>query len=165
RAAALDPQGTEGLYWGAAARGRMAMDAGGGRAVRLVAEARALAERVLAADSLHAGAHHVLGKIDLEIRKLSGLKRWLGHRMDGGAVIADASWERARAHLERAVALDPEEVVYRLDLGDLLERRGEKEAAAAQFEAALSAPRRHPFDAALQAEARARLDRLTGEAL
>lgn len=62
-ALALRPEGIEGHYWLAVATGVLAQVEGGKAKVRWGEEAWREAVWVLETDSLHAGAHHLLGKV------------------------------------------------------------------------------------------------------
>src|SRR5205823_2979622 len=63
-AARLRPERVEGHYWLAAAMGRRALHADMRTTVRLAGAVLESANRALAIDSLHAGAHDVLGKLN-----------------------------------------------------------------------------------------------------
>lgn len=122
-ALALDSANVEARYWWAAAAG-MAGDVEGGRTkVRLVAEAWDEAGRVLEADSTHAGAHHLRGRINAGVQRTSAILRFIARTLLGAETVSQTSWEGAVHHLERAATLDPEVPLYHYDLalvyGDL----------------------------------------------
>lgn len=116
RARAVEPNGAEGASWLAVALGRQALGEGPQGRVRLAVEIREVALDVLRVDSLSAAAHHVLGEWNAEIRRISGVERWLARNLLGGDVFSEASWEAAMYHLERSVELNPAGLVHHLDL-------------------------------------------------
>jgi tetratricopeptide (TPR) repeat protein len=115
-ARAVDPDGAEGASWLAIALGRQALGEGPQGRVRLAVEIREVALDALRVDSLSAAAHHVLGEWNAEIRRISGLERWLARNLLGGGVFSEASWEAALRHLERAVELNPAGLIHHLGL-------------------------------------------------
>ncbi|MDP2957537.1 MAG: hypothetical protein Q8N53_14020 [Longimicrobiales bacterium] len=146
RARLADPSGVEGAEWLAIALGRQALDGGPRARVRLAVEVREAALAALALDSANAGAHHVLGVWHAEVRRLSGLERWLARRLPGGAVFEEASWEVAEGHLLTSVALDPGGLIHRVDLARLYRDTGRAEEARAQLREALGRPAIEPVD-------------------
>jgi hypothetical protein len=116
RALALDSAGAQPAFALGLVLGNTALTKGIKARVRMAVEVRALALRALAADSTHDGAHHLLGRWHAEVRRLSGFERLIAKTVLGGGVFGDASWASARAHLERAVALDSTRIFHRLDL-------------------------------------------------
>jgi tetratricopeptide (TPR) repeat protein len=162
RASELEPNRSEGHFWLAASLGRRALSAGVRERAALAGRILTSAERVLQIDSLHAGAHHVLGKLNMEVMGLSGVARWVARRFMGNPALEYSSWEKARDHLERAVELDGDVVVYRLDLARLYRERGEFVLAREQIDTLLGFPVREPFDEQSFAEAEALRDRLGG---
>ena len=101
--------------------------------MRLAVEVREAALEALALDSANAGAHHVLGVWHAEVRRLSGVERWLARRLLGGAIFEEASWEAAEGHLLTSVALDPGGLIHHQDLAKLYLDRGRTEEARFQL--------------------------------
>ena len=82
----------------------------------------------MAIDPEHDGAYHVLGMWHAEIRRLSGIERFFAKTFLGGGFMDRASWDSAAVHMERAVALKPEDLQHRFDLAGVymdLERYAE----------------------------------------
>lgn len=154
RARLADSTRIEGHFWRTAARGRQALHSGITESAGVAAEVYAGALEVLAMDSLYAPAHHLLGKLSYEIVILSGVKRFFGRRILGDSPLADAGWEDARRHYERAVALHPHRILYRVDLALLYIRRDLPDLARAQLREALDLPAIHPYERGIQEEAR-----------
>jgi tetratricopeptide (TPR) repeat protein len=156
-AARLRPDRIEGHYWMAAAMGRRALHADIRTTARLARAVDESATRALAIDSLHAGAHDVLGKLNSEVRTLPAIYRFVAGRLLGVSVARHTSWALAEQHLRRAVELDPTMIIYRLDLGQLYVRTGRMTDAERVLRAASTLPRIHPPDAEFQREALALL--------
>lgn len=157
RARAVRPEGIDGRYWEVAALGRVAMNAG-------LRDASGYAERIrdgavwlLDREPNHAGAHHALGRLYFELMSISAISRFLGRTFTGGTALDEASWSCARVHLERAVELEPDMLLYQLDLARLYRERGEARQARAILEALADAPIRQPPDRVFRAEVRAML--------
>lgn len=160
RAVARRPDGIEGLYFQAALTGRRAMNANPRYAVELAQLAYDDAHRILAIDSLHGGAHNVLGKLNYEVMSLSRIERFLARLLMGNAAIRDTGWDQAEHHLERAATLWPELVLFEYDLAALHEKRGRDDEARAALERALGLPVLHPPDTRFKERAQALLDEI-----
>lgn len=157
RAVALRPDGIDGVYWRGVASGRRAMNAGPGHAVELAEVVYQDAHTLLAADSLHGGAHNMLGKLNYEIMGLSRVKRLIARTFMGNDALDDTSWENAEYHLHRAAEVWPDFVLFHFDLGQLYEKRDRRELAVREMLHTLALPAVHPTDLGLQAQARALL--------
>lgn len=153
RAVAADSASLEARYWLSAALGRKALLEGARTRVRLAGEIRDLADWILARDSTHAGAHHVLGMWHAEIRSLRSVTRFFAEHLLGGDEFDDASWDAAIRHLERAVELDPDMLLFRLDLARVTAQRDRREDARAQLREILERPSIHPIDPRMKQEA------------
>lgn len=160
RALALDSAGVWPGFALGVVLGNVALTRGLKERVRMAVEIRELALRAIAADSTHDGAHHLLGRWHAEVRRLSGLKRMIAKSILGGGVFGKASWSEARAHLERAVALDPARIFHRLDLGKICLDLGDLACAAAAFRSAGELPARYAIDPQYQREAAGLLARI-----
>jgi tetratricopeptide (TPR) repeat protein len=154
RAVAVQPDGIDGRYWRGAAHGRRAMNASPGYATELAQQVWDDAHAILAVDSLHGGAHNLLGKLSYEVMSLSRFERAIGRVFMGNEALSSASWESAEFHLEAAATHWPELVLFHFDLGQLHRKRGNDEEARAAFQRALETVAEHPTDLELQAQAR-----------
>lgn len=154
------PAALEARYWEVAALGRLALAAGRRERAGYAEELRRGATDILRRDPDHAGAHHALGVLYMEIMKLSGLSRFLGRTLLGGEAMDEASWERAERHLRRAVEVDPGSLLFRLDLARLHLARDRKEGARRLLVQVRDAEARAPPERVFQAEARRLLEEL-----
>lgn len=153
RATTLAPSNARALFALGMVLGNSALTRGIKQRVRLAVEIRDLALRALAADSTHDGAHHLLGRWHYEVKRLSGLQRFVARTFLGGGVMASASWAEAREHLARAVALDPTRIYHRLDLARVELATEDLAAARAELEAIALLPARVAADATNRREA------------
>jgi FimV-like protein len=156
RARGVGPSEVEGSEWLSIALGRLALEEGLKARARLAAEIRSAALETLALDSLNAGAHHVLGEWHAEIRRLSGIERWVAKTMLGVDDVGEASWDCAVLHLERSVALAPAALVHHLDLARTYLDLGREDDARRELSEVLRRPVLDSVDP-LQKEAAQRL--------
>jgi tetratricopeptide (TPR) repeat protein len=160
RAVGVRPDGIDGLYWRGAAEGRRALNAGSDYAADLVQRVYDDAHAILALDSLHGGAHNLLGRVSYEIMDLPRIARFFARRLVGNEALHDSSWEDAELHLRRAAELWPDNVLFQLDLGDLYQRRGRDEEAQDVFRRVVEMPSVHPADDYFKNSARRFLEEL-----
>jgi tetratricopeptide (TPR) repeat protein len=160
RAVRLAPNVAPALFSLGLVLGNEALTRGIKDRVRMAGEIRSLALRALAADSTSDGAHHLLGRWNYEVLTLSGLEQFVAKSFLGGAVFREASWDEARRHLERAVAIDSTRIFHRLDLARLYAAREQPAAARAQLDRILRLPDRFAADTIYRREAGELLARL-----
>lgn len=137
----------------ALALGQAGLSHGARDRVRDAATIREAALRALALDPDHDGAWHVLGRWHADIRRLSGVERFVARRILGGATFGDATWEGAIRALEQAVALRPDWIFHRLDLALVLRDAGRSPEALPHLEAIPSLPIRDAADGRYRAQA------------
>ena len=154
RAVAVRPDGLDALYWRGAAEGRRALNAGNDYASRLVQRVFDDAHAILAVDSLHAGAHNLLGRVNYEIMDLSLVERFLARRLVSNQALQESSWESAALHLRRAAELEPASVLFWLDLGQFYLRRGREDDARTVFRRVTEMRSVHPPDDVFKSVAR-----------
>jgi len=116
RAIKADSTGADGHFMLAADLGRYSRTRGGRERVRFAKIIYDEAAKALKLDSLHDGAHHVIGAWHAEVRRLSGIQRFFAKALFGAGFMDIAAWDSATAHLERAVQLKPEHIYHRLEL-------------------------------------------------
>ena len=163
RAVAERPQGIDGLYWRGAAEGRRALNAGNDYASRLVQRVFDDAHAILALDSLHAGAHNLLGRVNYEVMDLSRVERFMARMLVSNQAIRESSWESAALHLRRAAELDGSNVLYWLDLGQLYMRRGRDQDAVTVLHRVTEMHSLHPPDDVFKDTARRWLQELESQ--
>ncbi len=98
-------------------------------------EIRAAAERAIELDVSNDLAWFVLGRWNYELANLGGGTRFFAETFFGS--LPDASNERAVECLERSVALDPNRLMYRAELGRSYAAVGRKGEARKELEAAV----------------------------
>ena len=150
----LRPNGIEGLYWRGFAAGRRAMNARASYAVALAQIVHQDAHDILASDSLHGGAHNMLGKLNYEVMSLSWFERTIAKMFMGNKALDAISWQNAEYHLARAVETWPDLILFQFDMGQLHRKRGRREEAIGSFRQVMSLGAVHPIDRKLQDEAR-----------
>ncbi len=146
RAVASRPGGAEGHFALAASLGRAALMAGPEERVRRAIVIRNEALRALSIDPRHDGAHHILGRWNAEIMRLPGVTRFFAKHFLGARVFGQASWDRAIAHMERAVALAPGRIFHHLALADIYIETGRVRDAEVQLRVVDSLPVREALD-------------------
>ena len=119
-----------------------------------------MATTALDRDPDHAGAHHVMGRLNLEAMSLSGVARMIATHFYGSDMLRRTSWEQAERHLRRAVALEPKHQYHRLWLARLYIERGEEDDARRLLEQVIAANARTPLDRKWQEEAAEELQSL-----
>jgi tetratricopeptide (TPR) repeat protein len=160
QAIAVKPNDADGHFALARALGRKALSLGTMDRIRYAKLIRLEALEALKYDSLHSGALHVLGSWNAEVMRVNGLERAFAKKFLGAEVFSQASWEEAQRLLEKAVSLDPERLVHRLDLAAVYADRGNKVKAREQYTYILTAPVRDLNDPIYKKKAADRLKKL-----
>lgn len=162
QAVAINPTGVEGHFQLSRALGREALSVSARERTGYALDIRKEALAVLELDSLHAGAHHVLGRWHAEIMRLNRFTRMIARTFMGGDVFGEASWSEAVRLMERAVTLEPNRTVHLLVLGQVYRDAGEKTKARETLQAAIRAPLVDTNDEAYKREAARDLEELGG---
>lgn len=155
RAHEANPRGPDGGEWLAIALGRAALHEGPRSRVRMAVEIREVALATLALDSTNAGAHHVLGEWNAQIRRLSGIERWMAKNLLGGSIFDEASWEEAERHLLLSIRYDPDGLLHYLDLARVYRDLDRGEDALRLVDELLEKPAVAPTDALTKEDAEA----------
>lgn len=137
RTDSLDP---EGHFMLSQALGRLSRTKGGRDRVRFAKQIYNEAARALELDPTHDGAHHVLGAWHAEVMRLGGMAKFFAKTFLGGGFLEKAAWDSAIVHLERAVALKPEDIFHRLELAEVYLERDRLDAARQQLDAIADLP-------------------------
>lgn len=159
-AAQLQPAQAQGWFLIAAALGLRSQYESTRQQVRLGGEMLGLAKTALERDPDHAGAHHIVGRLNLEAMSLSGFGRMIATHLYGSEMLREASWQRAEEHLRRAVRIQPDALHHRLWLARLYQKRGEDDDARRLLEQLMAMPESTALDAIWKAEAAEDLERL-----
>jgi tetratricopeptide (TPR) repeat protein len=146
RALELAPADREMSYWVAAAAGRRADRNDPVLTSKLGREVYERTIAILAADSLHAGAHHALGQVHAEVLRVPAWLRFMAGRVLRVNIMKYASLAAAERHLRRAVELEPQSILYVSDLTHFLGRNGRVSDANTLAARLATLPAVHPFD-------------------
>lgn len=156
----LEPGSAEGWFLVAASLGLRAHYEPTREKIRMAGEMWSHASTALERDPDHAGAHHVLGRLNLEAMTLSGMARMIATHFYGSTLLRHASWQQAEQHLRSAVALEPEALYHRLWLARLYIERDEEDEAEQLLRAIVAAPADSPLDRIWKKEAAEELEDL-----
>jgi tetratricopeptide (TPR) repeat protein len=162
RAVKANPDAPQGHFVIAEAVGLVALDAGVRERVKMAEEIRAQALATVKADSTYAGGWHILGRWSEGVMDLSGPARFFAKAFLGAQVFGEASWKKARDDLARAVRLEPDRIVNRLELGKVYEKTDRPDDARKELQQTLRLPPRDEKDCDYLEEARQLLAKLTG---
>ncbi len=160
RAVAADPASADAWFSLGLSLGKNALTQSKRDQVKTAGEVRTAALKALDLNPRHDGAHHTLGRWNAEIKRLSGLSRFLAKTFLGGSVFNEATWDGAVQHLEQAVSLDSTRIYHHLDLALVYLDRDRNDDAARQLATALRLPVKYALDSVYQARAQAALARL-----
>lgn len=119
RAVRADSLGADGHFALALALGQLSLTQGGRERIRFARLIYDEAAKAVELDPDHGGAYHILGAWHAEVRRLSGLTRFLAKTLFGGGFMGRASWDSAVVHLERSVALRGDYLHHRLELAEV----------------------------------------------
>lgn len=135
RAVSADSTDAEGHFAVARAIGRIALTLGARDRVRYAIAVRESALAALTLNPDHAGALHIMGLWNAEVMRLGRVERFFARSLLGGSQLRHASWNEAARYLERAVAIEPEVIVHRLDLARIYLDVGSVDRAREQLDA------------------------------
>lgn len=156
----IRPTNAEGHFALSRAVGRMALAVGVMERIRFSKIVHTEATEALRADSLHAGALHVMGMWHAEVRRVNGLARAFARAFLGAPLFSKASWDDAQRLLEIAVRVDPTRMVHKLDLAGIYADRGMQERARRLYNEVINAPVIEPNDDLYKKQAADRLKKL-----
>ncbi len=163
RAVRLTPNDARALFSLGLVLGNVALSRGVRERVRMATEIRDLAVQAIAADSTHDGAHHLLGRWNYEVMRLSGVSRFIARSFLGGGAFGKASWEEAQREMERAVEIDPTRIYHRLDLARVYVERKEIDAARKELRKLAELPDKTAADPSYRRQAAELLARIDGQ--
>jgi tetratricopeptide (TPR) repeat protein len=152
RAVQLDPNNAVAVLSLAVCHGKLGTYSDTRTKVKYSRLVREEAERALALDPNYAWAHHVLGRWHREVANLGATARFFVRLFYGG--LPDASVEEAVKHLERAVALQPDDLNHVLELGFAYAAAGDATRARTLWERGLAMTSRGKHDEPAKKRAR-----------
>lgn len=146
RAVELKADGVDGHYWYGVLIGRVGEERGVLVSLFMVDDVVREMETVVRLDPTHAGAHHVLGVL---------------YRVVPGRPLSIGDKKKAVEHAELAVRYAPDDVLYRLGLGEAYQAAGDREAAIRVYREVLAMEVKDPVnDVANKERARQHLKEL-----
>ncbi len=134
RAVQADAKSSMAHFALAKAIGRASLALGKKERVKYAGDVHREATESLRLDSANAGALHVLGRWHAEVMRLSGFSRFMAKNVLGGKTFGEANWKDAVRLMEKAVALEPERIVHRLELAAIYADSGDKAKAREQYQ-------------------------------
>ena len=123
---------------------------------RLIGEIKEYADRAVTMDPGYAPAWHLLGVWHSNLANVSQAERFAA-RLIYGRLPDGASKQKAEEYLNRAIRMEPDEILFYLDLGQHHQEFGEYSKAIPMFEKSLNLPAISENDRHYQQEARDRL--------
>ncbi len=154
----LNPNGADGHFTVAQALGRLARTKGGKERVRFAKLIYDEGMKAIELDSTHDGAYHLIGAWHMEVMLLSGFQRFFAKTLFGGGFLDKGNWADAERYLARAVALKPQNIFHRLELGEVYFDVGKVSKAREQFTLIATLPIGDVLDPKYQKEAKQILD-------
>jgi hypothetical protein len=133
--------------------GLRANSEGGQSKVRAAAAMSTELEAILAADSSHAGARHMLGRLHAGVRRMNRVTRWLATNLLGGDALKRATWEAAEANLAYAEEHAPDVADHHLQLALLYRDTGRPELALEELAHVRQFQATNAMEVAVHAEA------------
>jgi len=125
------------------------------------------ARTVLEHDPEHAGAQHIVGRLHLEVLRMSRVKRFLATKVLGGSELSGASWPEARRLLEAGAIGDPCSIDHQFHLARFYAEIGDTDLALERLDALSTRTPRNAREAVVAGRAtelRERLATRAGEA-
>ena len=159
----VNPNGADGHFTVGQALGRLSRTKGGKERVRFARLIYDEGMRAIALDSTHDGAYHLIGAWHAEVKRLSGFEKFFAKTLFGGGFLDKGNWDDAQKYLAKAVALKPQNIFHRLELGEVYVDLGKYSKAREQLTAIDSLPVADVLDPAYKQEAKQILDDIKGE--
>lgn len=108
---------------------------------------------ILAADSSHAGARHMLGRLHAGVRRMNRVTRWLATNLLGGNALKSATWEKAEENLAYAEEHAPGVADHHLQLALLYRDTGRPALALGELAHVMEFEATNELQVAIRAEA------------
>jgi hypothetical protein len=126
---------------------------GGQSKVRAAADMSTELEAILASDSSHAGARHMLGRLHAGVRRMNRVTRWLATNLLGGDALKRATWEAAEVNLAYAEEHAPGVADHHLQLALLYRDTGRPALALEEISHVREFQATNAWEMAVHAEA------------
>ncbi len=159
----VNPNGADGHFTVGQALGRLSRTKGGKERVRFAKLIYDEGMKAIELDSTHDGANHLMGAWHAEVKRLSWIERKAAQILFGGGFLSKGNWDDAQRYLERAVALKPQNVFHRLELGEVYVEVGKYSKAREQLGAIAALPIGDVLDHEYKKEAKQVLEDIKGE--
>src|SRR5213080_2007798 len=159
----VNPNGADGHFAIGQALGRLSRTKGGKERVRFAKIIYDEGMKAIELDSTHDGACHLIGAWHAEVKRLSGFEKFFAKALFGGGFLDKGNWDDAQKYLAKAVALKPNNIFHRLDLGEVYVDLGHYSKAREQFTTIESLPIGDVLDHAYKQEAKQLLKDIKGE--
>ena len=157
-AVSADPEDSQAHLSLAIAYGRIALNEPARRKVELSRLIRQEAETAARLDATNDYAWHVLGRWNYEVANFNPVLKALAQAIYGK--LPDASNEKAVEYFAKAIALQPQRVIHRVELGRAYLAIGKREKARDAFNKGISLPSAEKDDDNNKARAREMLKQL-----
>jgi tetratricopeptide (TPR) repeat protein len=159
----MNPNGADGHFTVGQALGRLSRTKGGKERVRFAKLIYDEGMKALELDSTHDGANHLIGAWHAEVKRLSGFQKFFAKTLFGGGFLDKGNWDDAQKYLAKAVALKPQNIFHRLELGEVYVDLGHYSKAREQFTAIEPLPIADVLDHEYKQEAKQVLADIKGE--
>jgi len=159
----VNPNGADGHFTIGQALGRLSRTKGGKERVRFAKIIYDEGMKAVELDSTHDGACHLIGAWHAEVKRLSGFEKFFAKTLFGGGFLDKGNWDDAQKYLAKAVALKPQNIFHRLELGEVYVDLGKYSKAREQFAAIASLPVADVLDHEYKQEAKQLLEDIKGE--
>src|SRR6184192_3973415 len=154
----VNPTGADCHFTIGQALGRLSRTKGGKERVRFAKIIYDEGMKAIELDSTHDGACHLIGAWHAEVKRLSGFEKFFAKTLFGGGFLDKGNWDDAQKYLAKAVALKPQNVFHRLELGEVYVDLGHYAKAREQFAAIASLPIADVLDHEYKQEAKQLLE-------
>lgn len=145
KAIKLNDKEDEAHFVYAVALGRLSLIAGSEEKLKNAKLIKSEAERTIALNPKHAGAHHILGRLNREIANMSSIKVMAAKALFDG-IPENCSFEKAEEYFTKAIELRPNYILYYYDAALNYDYMGKKDKAKALLQKALTLPMSVPED-------------------
>ena len=152
RAVALKPNDPVNVLSLAVCHGKLAVYSDTQAKIRYSRLVKEEAEQALALEPHYAWAHHVLGRWHYEVAALGSTSKFFVRLLYGG--LPAASFGQALTHLQRATALEPDELNHWIELGFAHAAAGDRIEAQVNWNRGLAMPSRGKHDESAKQRAR-----------